>query len=266
MNIIFVGDIVGRAGRRILRNNLALLKQKYSPKFILCNAENSAGGLGITGAIAEELLKTGIDGMTLGNHIWGQRAWLKQAYHFPQICRPLNAPSTWPGFDHVYLKKNTCDILIISILGQAFMQPSLSNPFSIIEKKLAFFKEKYNTKNIIIDFHAEATAEKIAMGYFLEDKVTAVLGTHTHVQTADNRILGFGTGFITDIGMTGPANGVLGMSKKAALRRSLDQLPASYSLEKDPVSMLNAVVLDIDPRAGQTKKIERIQITDHVFN
>lgn len=265
MNVIFVGDIVGRSGRRILKDNLPILKQKYQPTFIFCNAENSAGGLGITAAIAGELLKAGIDGMTLGNHTWGQRVWLKQACHFPQICRPLNAPSSWPGFDHVYLEKKSFDVLLISLMGQAFMQPTLTNPFTIIENKIDFYKEKYKTKNIIIDFHAEATAEKIAMGYFLQDKVTAVLGTHTHVQTADNRVLGYGTGFITDVGMTGPSNGVLGMSKKTALKRTLEQLPASYSLEKDPASMLNAVLLNIDFKAGQTKKIERILITDDVF-
>ncbi|NLM19599.1 MAG: TIGR00282 family metallophosphoesterase [Clostridiaceae bacterium] len=265
MNILFIGDIVGRPGRKILKNKLPLLKQQYMLDFVFCNGENSAGGLGITAAIAGELLNTGIDGITLGNHIWSQKIWLQQAIHFKQICRPLNAPDDWPGFDHIYINKDNYDVLLISLMGQAFMNPLLTNPFQVIDQKLPIFKEKYCTKNIIVDFHAESTAEKITMGYFLENKVLAVLGTHTHVQTADEKILGNGTAFITDIGMTGPAGGVLGMSKKVAVERAMNLLPAMYNIDKDPFAMLNAVLLTVDPNAGQAKKIERIQIFDHVF-
>ncbi|NLJ69885.1 MAG: TIGR00282 family metallophosphoesterase [Clostridiaceae bacterium] len=265
INILFIGDVVGRSGRKILKDKLPSLKQQYMLDFVFCNGENSAGGLGITAAIAGELLNYGIDGITLGNHIWSQKIWLQQAAHFKQICRPLNAPADWPGFDHVYLEKDDCDILLISLMGQAFMNPILNNPFQVIDQMLPKFKDKYHTKNIIIDYHAESTAEKITMGYFLEDRVLAVLGTHTHVQTADEKILGNGTAFITDVGMTGPTNGVLGMSKQVAVERAMNLLPAMYNIEKDSFTMLNAVLMTIDPIAGQAKKIERIQIFDHVF-
>ncbi|HHT25120.1 MAG TPA: TIGR00282 family metallophosphoesterase [Clostridiaceae bacterium] len=265
INILFIGDVVGRSGRKILKDKLPLLKQQYMLDFVFCNGENAAGGLGITADIAGELLNSGIDGITLGNHIWSQKVWLQQAAHFKQVCRPLNAPDDWPGFDHVYIKKDNYDVLLISLMGQAFIKPILANPFQVIDRMLSKFKEKYHTKNIIIDFHAESTAEKITMGYFLENKVLAVLGTHTHVQTADEQILGNGTAFITDIGMTGPANGVLGMNKNVALEWAMNLLPATYDIEKDSFTMLNAVLLTVDPNAGQAKKIERIQIFDHVF-
>ncbi|HHU53287.1 MAG TPA: YmdB family metallophosphoesterase [Clostridiaceae bacterium] len=265
LNILFIGDIVGRSGRKILKQKLPLLKQQYLVDFVFCNGENSAGGLGITASTAGELLSSGVDGITLGNHIWSQKIWLQQASHFRQVCRPLNAPDAWPGFDHVYIKKENHDVLLLSLLGQAFIKPVLKNPFNVIEEMLPKFKEKYRTKNIIIDFHAESTAEKITMGYFLENRVLAVLGTHTHVQTADEKILGNGTAFITDVGMTGPVNGVLGMSKIIAVERAVNLLPAMYNIEKDSYAMINAVLMTIDPIAGQTKKIERIQIFDHVF-
>ena len=254
INVLFIGDVVGRSGRKILKAKLPLLKQQYMLDFVFCNGENSAGGLGITANIAGELLNYGIDGITLGNHIWSQKNWLQEADHFKQVCRPLNAPNDWPGFDHVYLKKDNNDVLLISLIGQAFIKPVLANPFHIIDQMLSKFKEKYRTKNIIIDFHAESTAEKITMGYFLENKVLAVLGTHTHVQTADEKILGNGTAFITDVGMTGPAKGVLGMSKKVAVERAINLLPARYNIEKDSFAMLNAVLLTVDPNAGQAKK------------
>ncbi|MGB4610393.1 MAG: TIGR00282 family metallophosphoesterase [Saccharofermentanales bacterium] len=265
INILYIGDIVGRPGRKILKEKLPILKKQYLLDFVFCNGENAAGGLGITAAIAGELLNSGVDGITLGNHIWSQKLWLQQAVHIKQVCRPLNAPNTWPGFDHVYLKKDNCDVLLISLMGQAFIKPVLANPFQVIDQMLPIFREKYHTKNIIIDFHAESTAEKITMGYFLENRVLAVLGTHTHVQTADEKILGNGTAFITDIGMTGPVNGVLGMSRKIAVERAVNLLPAMYNIEEDSFVTLNAILMAVDPIAGQTKKIERIQIFDHVY-
>jgi len=258
MKVLFIGDIVGRSGRKILAKKWDLLKNKFNFDIVICNGENSAGGLGINAKTAEELLELGVDGITLGNHTWGQREWLSQAFHYEQICRPINSPEEWPGYDHLFIEKDQFKIIVINLLGQAFMQPVLLNPFQMIENKITYLKEKYQTKNIIIDFHAESTAEKMMMGYFLQDKVSAILGTHTHVQTADEKILGNGTGYISDVGMTGPSNGVIGMDKKIALRRVLDQLPSTYRLEKSDQVMLNAVLLTLDARAGQCIKIERI--------
>lgn len=266
IKVLFIGDIVGRTGRRILAKNWALLRHRYSPNFIFCNGENAAGGLGINSKTADELLGLGIDGITLGNHTWGQREWLKQAFRYRRVCRPANAPKDWPGFDHIFIEKDNIGIIVINLMGQAFIQPVLDNPFQMIEPRINELKEKYQTKNVLIDFYAETTAEKIMMGFFLEDKVTAVLGTHTHVQTADERILGNGTAFISDIGMVGPRDGVLGMDKKTALRRAYNQLPASYNLEKSDMAILNAVLLSIDGRAGQCINIERVYLTDTIYD
>ncbi len=265
MNILFIGDIVGYAGRQIIKKKLPELLKVYQPDFVLCNAENAAGGLGINAGTADEILELGIDAMSLGNHIWSRREWQKQAYRYTQICRPINAPKSWPGFDHVFCNKDGRSLLLINVLGQAFMQPLLDNPFLMLDEKVKELKDKYGTKNVIIDMHAETTAEKIMLTYFLEDQVTAVLGTHTHVQTADEKIIGNGTGFITDVGMTGPANGVLGMSKKTALCRAVQQLPAQYALETDPQTVLNAVLLNIDHHSGQTLQIERLCLKDEIF-
>ncbi len=265
VNILFIGDIVGYPGRQIIKNKIEHLKKLYQPDFILCNCENAAGGLGINADTADEILGMGIDAMSLGNHTWGQREWLKQAYRYSNICRPVNAPQNWPGFEYVFCQKDEKSILLINVMGQAFIQPVLDNPFQMIENKINELKEKFKTKNVIVDFHAETTAEKITLAFLLEDKVTAVLGTHTHVQTADERILGHGTGFITDVGMTGPANGVLGMSKKISIKRAKEQLPAKYALEVDPRTMLNAVSLKIDHHSGQTLKIERINLIDDIY-
>lgn len=266
MKVLFIGDIVGRPGRQMLKHSLAKLKEIYSFDFIFCNGENAAGGLGITADTCQEILDYGIDGISLGNHIWGRREWLKQAYQFKQVCRPLNAPKSWPGFDHVLCRKDGQSVLLISLMGQAFIQPVIENPFLLIEEKLDYFKEHYQTKNIIIDFHAETTAEKISLAYLVEDRVTAVLGTHTHVQTADEKILGNGTAFITDVGMTGPAKGVLGMSRKVAIDRALNRLPAPYQVENDPARQFNAVLLDVDSLSGQARSIERIYLQDDVYS
>lgn len=266
MKVLFIGDIVGSPGRQMVKNSLAKLRQSYSIDFVFCNGENSAGGLGITATICQEILSWGIDGVSLGNHIWGRREWLKQAYQFKQVCRPLNAPPSWPGYDHVLCQKDGVTVILVSLMGRAFIQPVLENPFLVIEDKLTYLKERYQTKNIVMDFHAETTAEKISMAYFVEDKVTAVLGTHTHVQTADEKILGNGTAFITDVGMTGPAKGVLGMSRKVALNRAVNQLPAAYQLEDDPSTQLNAVLLEIDPRSGQARDIKRINLIDDIYS
>jgi|BioPla2DNA2_1021312.scaffolds.fasta_scaffold00096_21 metallophosphoesterase (TIGR00282 family) len=265
IKIIFIGDVVGRSGRHIVKEKLPELKQRYGLDFVFCNAENSAGGIGITAITAKELLESGVDGITLGNHIWGQRIWLQQARQFKQVCKPLNAPAAWPGYDHVHIQQNDFSLVLISLMGQAFIQPALANPFRTIREQLPLLKDKYQTDNVIVDFHAESTAEKITMGYLLEDKVSAVLGTHTHVQTADEKILGNGTAFICDVGMTGPMNGVLGMSRDTAVERALNLMPASYRLEKDSLTGLNAVVLSLDPQTGKTINIERIQIVDNVF-
>jgi metallophosphoesterase (TIGR00282 family) len=256
MRLLFIGDIVGRPGREMLANWLPKLKQKYQPHVILLNGENSAGGKGLSKKVTRFFYEHGINGITLGNHAWDNKEIFELIQEDTKIIRPANYPEGTPGKGYTYIRHNDVEIGVINLMGRTFLPP-LDCPFRTADRILEEMRKR--TKIILVDFHAEATAEKQALGWYLDGKVSVVVGTHTHVQTADERILPNGTAYITDVGMVGPADGILGMSREAVLRRFLTQLPVRFEVEQEGKSILNAVIVDIQRETGKALKIFRIQ-------
>lgn len=256
MKVLAVGDIVGENGVRKLKEELPKIRQEENIDFVIVNAENSAGGMGITTKIFNELKEMKIDVITMGNHTWGK----KDIFSFinsENIIRPANYPSIVPGKGYnIYTCKNK-KICVANLIGRTDMGILTENPF--LKMKEILNKVKNSVDIIIVDFHAEATAEKIAMGYYLDGKVTAVFGTHTHVQTADEQILEKGTAYITDIGMTGPKNSVIGMDKDVSIKRFETTLPERYKIAEGEC-MFNGVIFDVDNSTNKVKQIERIRM------
>jgi metallophosphoesterase (TIGR00282 family) len=256
MKILFIGDIVGKPGREAVRILLPEVKKKYSVDLCIANAENVAGGSGLTPKLAEELFSFGLNMLTSGDHIWKRREILEVIDSEMRILRPENYPPPAPGRGYGIIKtKKGKTAGVINLEGRVFMS-SLDCPFKCAKEALEQIKEK--TRVIIVDMHAEATSEKIAMGWFLDGMVSAVLGTHTHVQTADERILPGGTAYITDLGMTGPYDSVIGRKVEQILARFLTQMPVRFEMAIDNVQ-LRGVVLDVDEKTGKANSIERIQ-------
>lgn len=258
MRILFFGDIVGSPGRTAIQENMARIKDKYHPNFVIANGENAASGRGINEKITKELFGLGIQVITMGNHTWDQRDIFDFIDKYPNLIRPANFPDG-PGKGYTIIKFNTYKIAIINLQGRTFLPP-IDCPFTKVNKLIDEIKSI--TPNIIVDFHAEATSEKQAMGWFLDGRVTAVVGTHTHVQTSDQRILPNGTAYITDIGMCGPYDGILGMRKEEVLQKFITALPQRFEVDKDGRWQINAVIIDIDMETGKAKKIEKIRIDD----
>jgi len=256
MNILFIGDIVGSPGRDAIRQLLPELKKEYRLDFVIANAENAAGGSGITPKIAEELFSCGVDVITSGDHIWKKQELLEVINQEERILRPLNFPSGAPGRGfNVYKTKNAIKVGVINVNGRVFME-ALECPF---KTTMAACEElSKETKIIIVDIHAEATSEKAALGWYLDGKVSAVLGTHTHIQTADERILPQGTAFLTDAGMTGPYDSVIGRRVEDVLARFLTSIPTRFAVASDNVLLCGAV-LDIDEKSGKARSIVRVQ-------
>lgn len=262
MQILFLGDIVGSPGREMVKEYLPLLKRKYRPDVVLANGENAAHGRGITENIAKELFEAGVHALTMGNHTWDNRDIFEWIDREERLVRPANYPKGTPGRGLTYVKVQDTELAIINLQGRAFLPP-LDCPFETADRLVEQARKR--TKYIFVDFHAEATSEKIAMGWHLDGKVSAVVGTHTHVQTADERILPKGTGYLTDVGMCGPQNGVLGMEKEAVLKKFLTQLPVRFEVATGP-TQINAVCFTLDRGTGKTLKLERIRIDDqHLF-
>lgn len=256
INLLFIGDIVGKPGRRTVYRLLPGLYEKYQLDCVIANGENAAGGLGITPKIADELFKNGIDIITSGNHIWQKKEIFPYLDTTDRLLRPANYPSGVPGKGYTVFSLNSgLKLGVLNLEGRVFMK-ALDCPFCKAELVLKELKEI--TPIVVVDFHAEATSEKIAMGWFLDGKVSAVLGTHTHVQTSDETILPQGTAYITDVGMTGPIYSVIGMGKEAALRGFLTQLPQRFKPAKGPTS-LQGVVVTIDSLSGKAIRITRIR-------
>ncbi len=256
MKFLAVGDIIGNAGVRELKKQLKDLKVRENIDFCIVNGENSAEGMGITEKNFKEILEAGADVVTMGNHTWGK----KEIFKFiddPRIVRPANYPEGVVGKGYTILKSNNKKIAVINLLGRVDINILTENPFVIANKIIE--KIKNEVDYIIVDFHAEATAEKIAMGYHLDGKVTAVFGTHTHVQTADEKVLPKGTGYITDIGMTGSKNSVIGMDVKVSLKRFETALPEKYKIA-DGECIFNAVIFDVDDSTGKVVSINRVYI------
>lgn len=252
MKILFIGDIVGSKGRTALQHNLPYLKNKYCPDFIVVNGENAAGGRGITGAIANQFFDLGVHGITLGNHTWDHKDIFQVIDKEARMIRPANFPEGTPGQGFTLLKSGQKKLAIVNIQGRTFLPP-LECPFNLMDDILQ--EIRMQTRCIFVDFHAEATSEKIAMGWHLDGRVSAVVGTHTHVQTHDERVLPGGTAYVTDVGMTGSHEGVLGMEKEAVLYRFRTQLPARFKADEGKWQ-LHGVVVEIDETSGLANKIE----------
>jgi metallophosphoesterase (TIGR00282 family) len=257
MRIVFLGDVNGRAGRHILEVQLPRLIAKRRIDFVAANVENAADGFGITPELSEELLACGIDCMTSGNHIWDKTEILDYLPGQPRLLRPLNYPDRAPGAG-LYVGETPAGVpvAVINLMGQVFMPPC-DNPFPIVDQAIRRLEGK--TRVILVDMHAEATSEKAAMGHYLDGRVTAVVGTHTHVQTADETILPGGTGYITDLGMTGAYDSVIGIDKDLALKKFLTGMPVRFTTAKRDPRMCG-VILAVDDTSGRVLAIERIQV------
>ena len=256
MKILAIGDLVGNSGVEELKARLKEIKEQEEIDFVIVNGENSAQGMGMTTKIFNDLLAQGINVITMGNHTWGKMDIFKFINH-PQIIRPANYPEGVPGKGYNIYNCKDKKIAVINLMGRTDLNILTENPF--LKAKKIIQKISNNVDIIIIDFHAEATAEKIAMGHYLDGKVTAIFGTHTHVQTADERILPNGTAYITDIGMTGPKNSVIGMDIKASIKRFETTLPERYKIAEGEC-ILNGVVFDIDDETNKAKSIKRIYL------
>ena len=254
MNILAVGDIVGNSGVNKLKLELQDIKNEYNIDFVIVNGENAAEGMGITIKNFKDILSAGADCITMGNHTWGKKE-IFQIVDEPQLLRPLNYPEGVCGKGYNIFNCENKKIAVINAMGRAEINVQTENPFLQVKKVVDKIKNEVDM--IFLDFHAEATAEKQAMGYFLDGEITAMFGTHTHVQTADEKILEKGTGYITDIGMTGPKNSVLGMDRDAALKRFLTALPEKYKIAEGE-TMLNGCIFKLDDKTNKVIQIERI--------
>ncbi|MBO7746578.1 TIGR00282 family metallophosphoesterase [Paenibacillus sp. MWE-103] len=258
MNVLFIGDIVGNVGRAAVKKVLPALKTKYAPHIIIANGENAAAGRGITAPIVKELLDAGVHGITMGNHTWDNKDIFEWIDDQPRIVRPANFAPEAPGQGATLIKANGKELAIINLQGRTFLPP-IDCPFRKADELIEQFAQK--TKNILVDFHAEATSEKIAMGWHLDGKASIVVGTHTHVQTNDDRVLPNGTAYITDVGMAGSMEGVLGMERGPVLHKFLTQLPARFVVDEGDWH-LHAVAVEIDDATGKAKKIQKIRLTE----
>ncbi|MAW64241.1 MAG: TIGR00282 family metallophosphoesterase [Acidobacteria bacterium] len=258
MKILFIGDIVGKPGRALIRNAVAQLVARCEIDLVVANVENAAGGNGITREIGETIRDQGIDVMTTGNHVWDKREALDYIEIEPRLIRPANFPQGAPGAGHVVTKSRRGDsVAVINVMGRVFMAP-LDNPFAVVRDVIATVRQE--ARVIFVDFHAEATSEKIAMGWHLDGQVTAVVGTHTHVQSADERVLPAGTAYITDVGMTGPHDSVIGVDKQVVLKRFLTGMPGRFNTASgDP--RLHGVIVTADADTGRATSIERLSLT-----
>ncbi|MEQ1935666.1 MAG: TIGR00282 family metallophosphoesterase [Fimbriimonadaceae bacterium] len=260
--ILFLGDIVGRPGRKIVLDKLPGLINEQSPLFVIANGENSAAGLGITPDIAEELFKAKVDAITLGNHAFNKREIYPYLDKGKPIIRPANLPSAAPGKGHIVISKQGVDLNIINLCGRVFLD-GYDDPFREIDLILGACGEERDAQatgpHVFVDFHAEATSEKIAFGYHLDGRVTAVVGTHTHVQTSDEIVLPGGTAYLTDVGMCGPQNSVLGMRKDIILQRFLTGMPSRFEVADEP-GVLSGVVITVSKDTGRASDIRRIRL------
>jgi metallophosphoesterase (TIGR00282 family) len=257
MKVLFIGDIVGKVGRRAMKEGLAPLVDRLKIDFVIANAENAAGGFGITETVAAEIFSLGVNILTSGNHIWDKRDSIPFILEEKRLLRPANYPAEVPGQGSVVAETPSGEkVAVLNLSGRVFMK-NLDCPFMTVERMLPTIKEQ--TDVIIIDFHAEATSEKNAFGWFLDGQVSAVIGTHTHVQTADEKILPGGTAYITDVGMTGPVNSIIGVRKELIIQKFLTQMPVRFETAKGE-TMMSCVVMDIDPATGKSTDLQRLQL------
>lgn len=262
LRTFLIGDIIGRYGRKFLKEILPFLKKKYSPGLIIANGENIAGGIGITRKTAEEVLNAGVHIITTGNHVWDKKEALELLKNENQIIRPMNFLTSNPGKGFVEFETaDKTKAVIINLQGRVFMEPVVENPFITIDK----FLKKIKNNIIIVDFHAEASAEKQAMGFFLDGRVSAVLGTHTHVPSADLRILTGGTAFQTDVGMTGSIDSVIGMKKQPIIKKFITGINQRFEVARGNMIM-DLAILDINKSSGKTSRVQALRITDSNYS
>jgi 2',3'-cyclic-nucleotide 2'-phosphodiesterase len=255
LRLLFLGDIIGEPGRKAVIEMVPRLKQTWGVDFIVVNGENAAAGRGITGRITIELLRAGIAVISSGDHIWDQKEVISFIETEPRLLRPINYPPGTPGRGSIVLETAKGKVGVINVQGRTFMQPSLENPFWHIEQEVS--RMRAETRVIFVDVHAETTSEKIAIGRFLDGKVSAVAGTHTHVQTADEQIFPGGTAFICDAGMCGPAESVLGREIQPIIQRFLTSMPVNFPVAKGDVT-LHGVLVDVEAASGKAISIRRV--------
>lgn len=254
-----LGDLVGKIGREAARTMLPTLREMHRPDFVIVNGENAAAGLGITPDIARDLLRSGVDVITLGNHAWSRRDIAEFLDHEPRVLRPANYPAGTAGRGAgVFQAADRTPVGVANLLGRTFMEP-LDDPFRLADSILDGFRGQAVVS--FFDFHGEATSEKMALGYYLDGRASVVVGTHTHVQTADERILPRGTAYITDVGMVGPQDSIIGMNAEAVVRKFVTQMPHRFEVAAGPV-VLCGIVADVDAASGRAVRIERVQIRD----
>ncbi len=258
--ILFLGDVVGEPGRKAVTTLLPLLKEELQVDFIIVNGENAAGGRGITPKIAISLMRAGAAVITTGDHIWDQKEIVPFMQEEPRLLRPINYPEGAPGQGTLILQTKKCKVGVINLQGRTFMKEGMENPFPAVLKCVTEMREE--TPIIFVDFHAEATSEKVAMGWHLDGLVSAVVGTHTHVPTADERILPKGTAFQCDAGMCGPMDSVIGSQIEPVLHRFYTALPTRFGVGRGAVR-INGTLVTLDPATGKAQKIERVARTWH---
>lgn len=259
MRVLFIGDVVGSMGREMITEYLPRLKKKFRPQVTIVNGENAAAGRGITEKIYKKFLQDGVDVVTMGNHTWDNRNIFEFIDQAKKMVRPANFPEGTPGQGIVFVKVNQLELAVINMQARSFMV-DLDDPFRKMNELIEEARKR--TPIIFVDFHGETTSEKQAMGWFLDGKVSAVVGTHTHVQTNDARILPQGTAYLTDVGMTGPYDGILGMRREPVIEKFLTALPKRFEVVENGRGLLSGCLLEIDDVTGKAKTIELIQINE----
>jgi 2',3'-cyclic-nucleotide 2'-phosphodiesterase len=257
LKLLFVGDIVGRPGRDIIIERMRKLRVDAGIDFVIANGENAAAGSGITSAIARSLLEAGVDAITLGDHVWDQRGWEQEITQIERVCRPANLPVSNPGWDHLIIESRGFRIAVFTVLGRHFMGMKSDCPFLCADRMIE--KLRAQADAIIVEIHGEATSEKQALGWYLDGRVTAVLGTHTHVPTADACILPKGTAFMCDVGMTGPYRSVIGREIDPVVNKFVDGLPRRFEIASDDVR-ISAALIEIGASMARAEKIELLTV------
>jgi len=262
MNLLFIGDVVGQPGRRAITNQLPTLRNRFKLDLVVANAENIADGAGITKKTANELFAAGVDVLTNGNHAWDKKEALDYITTEPRLLRPHNYPDGTPGTGwFVVTLGSGHKVGILNLMGNVFMHPHLACPFAAAERALAAKPD--DVKMVLVDLHAEVTSEKMAMGWHLDGRVSAVVGTHTHVPTADERLLPRGTGYITDVGMTGCYESVIGMDTQKSLKRFVQKLPERFEVAEG-LGTICGVLLDLDENSGLCRTITRLRVDENL--
>jgi len=254
VRILFIGDIMGRPGREVVRKILPGLKKKYEIDLTIANGENLAGGIGATPQVVREIVDAGVEVVTFGNHVWKKKEMVRAIDDFDFVVRPANYPEGTPGRGSIVYDEGGLNVGVVAVVGRVFMDP-LGCPFRTAKTEIDALRR--TTKNIVIDIHAEATSEKRALGWYLDGEASAVVGTHTHVQTCDETILPHGTGYITDVGMTGGQHSVIGIKRDEAISRFLTQMPVRFQVA-DEGAALCGVVIELDRETGMTREIFRL--------